>query len=166
MLEGQERCMVQGEECRLSSWPLRRFLVYTDSLENCLGGRLLSALPRQCKNFLEMPVSSLGPSFAFALAKFGRLLRVDEVFNYAVKIGIPPGQEQHIIRSDRCPTGMVTEALQIDGHIFWIQIRSQPPGHGLLGRPNVRSCRPTYLCPNHLRQGANELRCCISISPQ
>ena len=47
------------------------------------------------------------------------LLLVNERLHEVVEILVLPRQEQHVVRVDGCAAGMVAEAFQIDGHIFW-----------------------------------------------
>lgn len=61
--------------------------------------------------------SSLG--FSFSLADLGCLLLVYKVLDDAVQVCIAPSQEQNIVSSDRGPTCMTTEALQIYCNILW-----------------------------------------------
>lgn len=76
---------------------------------------------------LEPPLGPWSLCFSFSLADLGCLLLVHKILDDAVQVCIAPGKEQDIVSSDRCPTCMATEALQIYCDIFWFILSELVP---------------------------------------
>jgi len=56
--------------------------------------------------------------FTFSL---GSLLAIDAVLDDGVEVLVSPGQKEDIVCSDGGATGMLTEALKVDGDIFYMR---------------------------------------------
>lgn len=64
------------------------------------------------------PHSSLRLSLALALADLGGVLLVHEILDDVVQVGIPPGQQQHVVGLDRGPPRVPAEALQVQRYVL------------------------------------------------